>query len=134
MNTLQVPNNRLVIGRVEKGKQLGRTIGFPTANLKMYENVELANGVYGVYVYHYLNRYLGILNVGNRPTFNDGDHKTFEVHILDFTRNIYDENITVELMFHIRNEKKFNQVEYLIKQLHEDAFFARKKFHHIKRK
>lgn len=134
MDTLLQLNNPILLGRVEKGKQLGRTIGFPTANLKLYDDVELKNGVYGVYVYHYVNKYLGILNVGNRPTFNDGDNKTFEVHILDFHQHIYDENLTVELLFYIRNEIKFPHVQDLIRQIHEDAFYARKKFRELKRK
>ncbi len=131
MNTLRQLNNPIVLGRVEKGKQLGRKVGFPTANLKLYSDIELENGVYGVYVYHYVKKYLGILNVGNRPTFDDGDHKTFEVHILDFHHNIYDENLAVELMFYIRNEKIFPQIQNLIQQINEDIFYTREKFREL---
>ena len=132
MQALRQYNERFIVGQVEKGKQLGRTIGFPTANLNLVENFTLENGVYGVYVYHQSQKYLGIMNVGNRPTFDDGDHQTFEVHMLDFDECIYDENLIVEMMFYIRGEKKFNQLQELISQLQMDAFYTRKQFHLLK--
>ncbi|WP_146550070.1 riboflavin kinase [Rummeliibacillus suwonensis] len=128
MNALHQFNEHLIVGHVEKGKQLGRKIGFPTANLNLVEELMIDKGVYGVYVYHHSKKYLGIMNVGNRPTFNDGDHQTFEVHILDFHECIYDEYLTIEVMFYIRNEIKFDQLQDLINQLQADAFYARKKF------
>jgi len=69
---------------------------------------------------------IGILNVGNRPTFNDGEHKTYEVHILDFEKWIYDEYLTLEVKFFIRDEKKFNGLEELIAQIQADESYARK--------
>lgn len=132
MNALRQYVNDLIVGQVEKGKQLGRTIGFPTANLNITDNVLLESGVYGVYVYYQSKKYLGIMNVGNRPSFNDGDHQTIEVHILDFNESIYHEMLTVERMFYIRKEKKFNQLQDLISQLQADTFYARKQFHLLK--
>ncbi len=129
MNALRKYVDGLIIGQVETGKQLGRTIGFPTANLNITDNVLLESGVYGVYVYYQSNKYLGIMNVGNRPSFNDGNHQTIEVHILEFNKFIYGELITVETMFYIRKEKKFNQLQDLISQLKADACYARKQFH-----
>ncbi len=129
MNALRQYVDGLIIGQVETGKQLGRTIGFPTANLNITDNVLLESGVYGVYVYYQSNKYLGIMNVGNRPSFNDGNHQTIEVHILEFNKFIYGELITVETMFYIRKEKKFNQLQDLISQLKADACYARKQFH-----
>lgn len=106
MHALRQYNERFIVGQVEKGKQLGRTFGFPTANLNLVENFTLENGVYGVYVYH----------------------QTFEVHMLDFDECIYDENLIVEMMFYIRGEKKFSQLQELISQLQMDAFYTRKKY------
>lgn len=105
MNALKQFNFPVVVGRVEKGKQLGRTLGFPTANLNLIAGFSVENGVYGVYIYHNSKKYIGILNVGKRPTFNDGEHKSYEVHILDFDGWIYDEYLTMEIMFYIRGEK-----------------------------
>lgn len=125
MNTLNQIKFPVVVGKVEKGKRLGRKIGFPTANLKLVEGFSIEHGVYGVYVYHNAKKYLGILNVGKRPTFNDGEHKTYEVHILDFNFWIYDEYLTIEICFYIRNEQKFDQLQDLIAQLQADESFAR---------
>lgn len=118
-------------GCVIKGKQLGRTIGFPTANVNVEVEVSLNNGVYGVRIYRQNKVYFGVMNVGKRPTFDDGEHMTYEVHILDFHHDIYDEQILVEIMFYIRPEQKFNQLKDLIQQLHADVFHARKQFRSV---
>ena len=130
MNALNQIKFPVVVGKVEKGKQLGRTIGFPTANLNLVAGFRVENGVYGVYVYHNSKKYLGILNVGKRPTFKDGEHKTYEVHILDFHEWIYDEYLTIEISFYIRDERKFDQLQDLISQLQADEFFARENLIH----
>lgn len=108
-------------GIVAKGRQLGRTIGFPTANVQVSETYKLipANGVYAVRTKvrgKWLN---GIMNIGNRPTV-DGIGRTQEVHILDFSDDIYGENITVELIEYIRPEQKFNGIEELKTQILKD--------------
>lgn len=126
MNALKQFNFPVVVGRVEKGKQLGRTLGFPTANLNLIAGFSVENGVYGVYIYHNSKKYIGILNVGKRPTFNDGEHKSYEVHILDFDEWIYDEYLTMEIMIYIRGEQKFDQLQDLIGQLQADEDYARK--------
>jgi len=126
MNALKQFNFPVVVGRVEKGKQLGRTLGFPTANLNLVAGFSVENGVYGVYIYHNSKKYIGILNVGKRPTFNDGEHKSYEVHILDFDEWIYDEYLTMEIMIYIRGEQKFDQLQDLIGQLQADEDYARK--------
>ncbi|RHW36787.1 hypothetical protein D1B33_10375 [Lysinibacillus yapensis] len=131
MNAISQLKNPLVVGRVVKGKQLGRTIGFPTANLHLLAGFSLEIGVYGVSIYHNSSNYIGILNVGKRPTFNDGNHQTVEVHILEFNQLIYDEYLTIEVKFFIRNEMKFSHLQDLIAQLKADAFYARKKFRKI---
>lgn len=128
MNALRNYDETFIVGRVEKGKQLGKTIGFPTANLNLFGDVKLDSGVYGVYVYLQQNKYMGIMNVGTRPTFNDGQHQTYEVHVLNFNDNLYDKYLTIEIMFHIREERKFNGVEELISQIQADAFYAQSRF------
>ncbi|PLK43775.1 bifunctional riboflavin kinase/FAD synthetase [Emticicia sp. TH156] len=108
-------------GIVVKGRQLGRTIGFPTANVQVAESYKLipANGVYAVKALvrgQWLN---GIMNIGNRPTV-DGIGRTQEVYILDFSDDIYGENITVELVDYIRPERKFNGLDELKSQITKD--------------
>ncbi|WP_052130194.1 riboflavin kinase [Ureibacillus sinduriensis] len=123
LNQIEFP---IIVGKVEEGKQLGRKIGFPTANLELVPGFKLENGVYGVYVYHNSKRYYGMLNVGYRPTFKDGKQKTYEVHILDFNEFIYGEYLTIEISLYIREEQKFNQLQDLVSQLQADELFARK--------
>ena len=115
-------------GTVESGKQLGRTIGFPTANIHLAEAYTLEKGVYGVYVFIRGKRFMGVMNVGNRPTFRDGHHVTVEVHILNFNEMIYGEHIVVEPMFPIRLEKKFSGVQALIEELKKDVQYAMSRF------
>lgn len=108
-------------GIVVKGRQLGRTIGFPTANVQVSESYKLipTNGVYAVRTLvrgQWLN---GIMNIGNRPTV-DGVGRTQEVHILNFNEDIYGENITIELIDYIRPEQKFNGIEELKNQILKD--------------
>lgn len=108
-------------GIVVKGRQLGRTIGFPTANIQVAESYKLipANGVYAVKALVRGNRLNGIMNIGNRPTV-DGIGRTQEVYILDFSDDIYGENVTVELVDYIRSEQKFNGLDELKSQILKD--------------
>ena len=113
--------NYSVSGVIVKGKQLGRTIGFPTANIQVREIAKLipADGVYAVKVYYLEEEFGGMLNIGNRPTV-DGTYKTIEVNIFDFDREIYGENLKVEFIKKIRNEQKFNGLEELKAQIAKD--------------
>ncbi len=108
-------------GIVSKGKQLGRTIGFPTANLKIPEEYKLIpkNGVY--IVKSILNQItvFGIMNIGVNPTVN-GESLSIEVHFLDFDADLYDEKITVTILNRIRDEQKFESVVLLKLQLEKD--------------
>ena len=108
-------------GTIVKGKQLGRTIGFPTANLKIDQNYKLIpkNGVYivkssidGKIVY-------GMMNIGTNPTVN-GQTQTIETNFLDFDADLYDKNLTVELLHRIRSEEKFESLDALKNQLAQD--------------
>ena len=113
--------NFTISGEVIKGQQLGRKIGFRTANL-MYpkELIDLPFGVYSVIV-HYQNAvYRGITNFGIRPTVSNTNQCSLETHILDFDRDIYGENIAVEFLKMIRLEKKSASIEELKKQIKYD--------------
>lgn len=113
--------NYSVSGLIVKGKQLGRTIGFPTANIQVREIAKLipSDGVYAVKVYYNQTVFGGMLNIGNRPTV-DGTYQTIEVNIFDFDQEIYGENLKVEFLQKIRNEKKFNGLDELKAQIAKD--------------
>ncbi len=108
-------------GLVVKGKQLGRTIGFPTANIQVRELSKLVpqDGVYAVKVLYKDTILKGMLNIGNRPTV-DGTYKTIEVHILEFNEEIYGEFLEIELIERIRPEIKFSGLEALKQQIQLD--------------
>lgn len=113
-------------GIVERGAQLGRTIGFPTANIKLEHSSKLlpADGVYAVEVEVEGFKHAGMLNIGHRPTINGSQHKTIEVNIFDFSRTIYGSTITVTFAERIRSEVKFSSIEALKEQLEKDRCLA----------
>jgi len=121
--------NYSFIGQVISGDRIGRTLGFPTANIELTdEYVELKNGVYVVRVKYYDHAYLGVMNVGYRPTLNRKlKELSYEVFILDFNEMIYGKIIEVELIDYIREEKKFNDLDELKQQIARDIDFARSK-------
>jgi len=109
-------------GTVVEGKKLGRTIGFPTANLKISEDYKLIpkTGVYVVNVNINGNdNKMGMMNIGTNPTVN-GNHQTIEVNILDFNEDIYGKNIRISFLEKIRDEQKFASVAELKNQLEKD--------------
>lgn len=112
-------------GVVQKGKQLGRTIGFPTANIKVEDANKLipANGVYAVKVFINKRTFNGMLNSGVRPTV-DGLTHTIEVHLFDFNEDIYDSTIKIAFVDKLRDEKKFDGLEALTNQLQKDKLHA----------
>ena len=108
-------------GEVVYGRQVGRTIGVPTANIRIDEAlVQPAIGVYAAKVLMGQERYWGILNIGRRPTLNNGDDISVEVHILDFDRDIYGEVIEVQLLEFFRGESKFTGLDDLKEQIKKD--------------
>lgn len=117
--------NYFFSGIVVKGKQLGRTIGFPTANIKINEDYKLIpkNGVYIVKSNYDKKTIFGLMNIGTRPTV-DGTNQTIEVFFLDFDKTIYDETLTVEIIEFIREEQKFDSLNDLKNQINEDKIFA----------
>ena len=110
-----------ITGVVVKGKQLGRTIGFPTANIYLNESYKLipANGVYVINAIYDGIVYKGMLNIGVRPTV-DGTFRTIEANIFDFEKEIYGEDLTVELLHYLRPEQKFSGLDALIEQIKID--------------
>ncbi len=108
-------------GTVVKGKQLGRTIGFPTANIQVNEGYKLipSNGVYAIRAFYNGQMFQGMLNIGVRPTV-DGTQRTIEANLFDFTKEIYGEWLTVEVVDYLRPEEKFDGLEALVRQLHKD--------------
>lgn len=119
-------------GTVVKGNQLGRTIGFPTANIQLNHPDKLipANGVYAVTVsfasHKYADKY-GMMNIGMKPTVI-GKALTIEVNIFDFDEDIYDKNISVAVHHYLRPEQKFDGIEMLKAQLHQDKITVEKYF------
>ena len=112
-------------GKVVHGKKLGRTMGFPTANLKYNQNFILPKvGVYYTNIKVNNKIYKGITSVGNNPTV-DGENLTIETYILDFNKDIYGEKIVISFIKRIRDMKKFNGVEELKDQLEKDKSFAK---------
>ncbi len=114
-------------GLVMKGNQLGRTLGYPTANISIKEPYKLvpADGIYAVKVCNKYEKRNGMLNIGNRPTVG-GTTKTIEAHIFDFNEDIYGQEISVEFIDLIRKEIKFDNLDQLKEQLQKDEVQVRK--------
>jgi riboflavin kinase/FMN adenylyltransferase len=108
-------------GIVQKGKQIGRTIGFPTANIKVKENYKLIpkNGVYIIKSFINNLTVFGMMNIGTNPTVN-GNNQSIEVHFIDFDGDLYNQNIRITVLKHLREEQKFDSIELLKNQLEKD--------------
>ena len=120
-----------IIGKVVEGAKRGQTLGFPTANLEISEELYPKAGVYAVEVEWRQQRLKGLANVGSNPTFfseQDGKGKpiSLEVHILNFNRNIYGEEIQVNFKRRIRDELRFESSSLLIEQIKKDIQWAQK--------
>lgn len=109
-------------GTVTEGHKIGRKIGFPTANIapSCPEKLIPANGVYAVNTWIGDTMYKGMLNIGNRPTANNGNDTSIEVHIICFSGNIYHQPLLIEFIKRIRPEIKFSSLEELAGQLEKD--------------
>lgn len=114
--------NGIVVG----GFRMGRRIGYPTANLQVNDECKVipARGVYAVRVEVDGCIYGGMLNIGCRPTFDNGANATIEAHIFDFKSDIYNHSLRLFFVQRIRSERKFASVEELVAQLHQDAEIA----------
>ena len=114
--------NYFIEGTVVSGYQVGRKIGFPTANLRVDFSNKLipSTGVYAVRVFVNGQQRKGILNIGHRPTLNNGNNLSIEVHILDFQGDIYNQKMRLEFIEFLRPEVKFDSIDELITQMHKD--------------
>lgn len=120
--------NYFLEGEVIHARKIGRTIGFPTANLKAEDKLIIPkNGIYAVKVYIKNKVYYGATNIGYNPTVN-GKVLSIETNIIDFDEEIYGEIIRVEFLDRIRDEKKFNSLDELKSQLRKDVNFVYKKY------
>ena len=119
--------NWTIEGIVQKGRQVGKKIGFPTCNIDIHDYVLAKPGVYAVKVLRKNNtKYLrGIANLGFRPTFNQ-KKILLEVHLFNFSGNLYNKLLSVEFLKFIRKEKKFNNVNQLRAQIKKDLNIAKK--------
>lgn len=122
---IKLANNLLgrpysIEGLVIDGFHVGRTIGYPTANLDLpADKLVPADGVYAVVADIDGRQYTGMLNIGCRPTFDNG-RRSIEVHFLDFNEDIYSQQINLRFIERIRNEKKFDSIDGLTAQIHDD--------------
>lgn len=115
-------------GTVIKCKQLGRTIGFPTANIEVNDDLLIPkNGIYATKVYVDDNVYYGATNIGYNPTVN-GDKLSIETNILEFDEDIYGQVIKIEFLERIRDEKKFNSLDELKAQIKKDTDYVYKNY------
>ncbi|MEY3952039.1 MAG: hypothetical protein RL320_841 [Pseudomonadota bacterium] len=115
----------LLSARVSHGQQLGRTLGFPTLNLRMPEDLA-ARGIYAVWVHGLSPRPLaGVASLGRRPTVEDAGRLLLEVHVLDWSGNAYGHCVRIELAQHLRGEEKFSDLALMTQQMHRDLRQAR---------
>src|SRR3954469_24456625 len=116
-----------IVGTVITGDQLGKKLGFPTANLSAHSEQFPPNGVYFAQAWLEGVLYHGLVNLGMRPTVAQGEpHRTLEIHLLDFHQEIYGQEIEVRFLQYLRPEKKFPNVDALIRQIEADVQQARK--------
>ncbi len=115
-----------IAGRVVRGKQLGRKLGYPTANLRLHRRVAPVKGIFVVRVHGVeLHPMPGVASLGVRPTIN-GTEPLLEAHLFNFDRDLYGRRIAVEFVSKLREEEKFDSLDLLVKQMDCDAATARR--------
>ncbi|NLH30098.1 MAG: riboflavin biosynthesis protein RibF [Bacteroidales bacterium] len=109
-------------GKIIEGYKVGRTIGFPTANIQAWEKYKVipALGVYAVFVRFENEIYKGMLYIGTRPTLHNNNEISMEVNIFDFEGDLYNRSLTVEFVDFIRPDKKFDSIKSLVEQIRQD--------------
>lgn len=117
-----------LLGKVVKGHHVGHELGFPTANLEPHvHKLVPARGVYAVWVeLENGQRLRGMLNIGERPTIDASTNTTIEVNILDFDGDLYDHNVTLHFISRLREERRFDSREELVRQIKDDETIARR--------
>src|SRR5437764_635348 len=115
-----------ILGTVTRGDNLGKKIGFPTANLSAHSEQFPPNGAYGAEAWICGVSYHGVINLGYRPTVSSGkSERVLEIHLLDFNRDIYGQDVEVRFVSYLRPERKFDSVEALVQQIRQDVKQAR---------
>ena len=114
-----------ILGTVVRGDNLGKKIGFPTANLSAHNEQFPPNGVYFAQASLDGGVYPGVINLGYRPTVSSEQERVLEIHLLDFDRNIYGSDLEVRFIHYLRPEKKFESAEALTRQIEADVKQAR---------
>jgi riboflavin kinase/FMN adenylyltransferase len=115
-------------GRVAHGDKRGRTIGFPTANIHLHRKNSPLNGVFAIQMFGIKGEPVkGVANVGVRPTV-DGKKAVLEVHLFDFSADIYGQHVQVNFLFKVRDEQRFNSLEELKLQIEKDCDAAKRFF------
>lgn len=116
--------NYTISGKIVEGFKVGRTIGFPTANIQVWEDYKVipAFGVYAAYVHIDGAKYCGMLYIGKRPTLHNGDNISVEVNVFDFDDNLYDKSLTVEFIDFIRGDEKFSTIGVLKASILQDKY------------
>ncbi|MBF6596617.1 MAG: bifunctional riboflavin kinase/FAD synthetase [Fermentimonas sp.] len=114
--------NYTISGKIVEGYQVGRTIGFPTANIRSWERFKVIPklGVYAVLVHIRDIIYEGMLYIGKRPTLHDDPEVSVEVNIFNFNGDLYEQSLKVEFIDFIRGDIKFSSIDPLVKQIHND--------------
>lgn len=120
--------NYTISGKIVEGFKVGRTIGYPTANIEVWERFKVvpAHGVYAVHVHIDGSVYKGMLYIGKRPTVHNSDNLSIEVNIFDFDEDLYGKELTVEFKKFIRRDVKFSGLEILKRQLQADERTVKK--------
>lgn len=114
-----------ILGTVAEGNRLGRQLGFPTANLRAHNEQFPPDGVYAARAWHAGQEYGGVVNIGFRPTLEQPGNRLLELHLFDFNRQIYGEDVEIEFLAFLRSEQKFNSLTDLVKQIEKDVARAR---------
>lgn len=113
-------------GKIIKGKSLGKTLGFPTANLEIKEDYKIIpkNGVYIVKAYLNNKWVFGMMNIGTNPTVG-GDTQTIETYFLEFSQDLYGQELNIQMLKRIRDERKFGDVDQLIEAMNNDLEYTK---------
>lgn len=114
--------NYTISGKIVEGFKVGRTIGFPTANIQIWEDFKVvpAFGVYAVHVLADNDKYGGMLYIGKRPTLHNGDNISLEVNIFGFDGDLYGKDLTTEFIEFVRPDEKFPNLEILLEHIRQD--------------
>ncbi|WP_029903868.1 riboflavin biosynthesis protein RibF [Prevotella sp. 10(H)] len=126
--------NYTISGKIVEGFKVGRTIGFPTANIKVWETYKVipAFGVYAVYVHVDSEKYDGMLYIGKRPTLQNGDNISIEVNLFNFDEDLYNKELTAEFLDFIRPDEKFSDINTLKEQISKDKDMVIKAINYYK--